>query len=84
MGIRVVPLRGNGPGTRVTQRNGTNRPYTQAITPGWQWLEIDNMIEGASRTATFGPFSRHTPPKPAPAPCIDAPACLQVNNMNRS
>jgi hypothetical protein len=82
MGIRVVPLSGNGPGTRVTQRNGTNPSYTQAITPGRQWLVIDNVIEGASRTASFGPFSRHTPPKPAPAPYIDAPACLQVNNVH--
>jgi hypothetical protein len=84
MGIRVVPLSGNGPGTRVTQRNGTNPSYTQAITSGWQWLVIDNVVEGAGRTTTFGPFSRHTPPKPAPAPYIDAPACPQVNNMNRS
>jgi hypothetical protein len=81
MGIRVVPLSGNGPGTRVTQRGGTPS-YTQTITGGRQWLVIDNMIEGASGIATFGPFSRQAPPKPAPAPFIDAPACLQVNNMH--
>lgn len=83
MGVRVVPLTGNGPGTRAEVDVGD---YLAPIRPGSLWLVADNAIEGASTTPQVGPF---WPTKPtaagAAAPAvhdyIDAPQCLQVNNV---
>ncbi len=85
MGIRVVPLQGNGPGTRAQAKEFS---YVEPFRFGSQWLVADNAIEGASRTAVIGPFWPTKPPAgspagtsaPLPSAYVDAPACLRVNN----
>ena len=94
MGIRAVPLTGNGPGTRApvfTEKD----VYLQSTRIGNQWLVADNAIEDASATPPIGPFwktklqtptpQNPNPPDPNPAaipgPYIDAYSCLQVNNV---
>jgi hypothetical protein len=79
MGIRVVQLQGNGPGTRVP---ATNSSYVEPMRFGSQWLVADNAIEGASKSPTIGPFWPTKPPAPLPTPYVDAPACLRVNNAS--
>ena len=94
MGIRAVPLTGNGPGTRAPVFTD-NAVYLQSTRFGHQWLVADNAIEGASATPPIGPFwktklqaptqQNPNPPDPNPAatpgPYIDAYSCLQVNNV---
>lgn len=73
MGIRVIPLHGDGPGIKAAPSKGGD--YTAPINHYEQWLVIDNIIEGAT-TPSIGPFENTTPPA-----YIDAAACLQVNNV---
>jgi len=94
MGIRAVPLIGNGPGTRAPVF-GDNSAYLLATRFGNQWLVADNTIEGAAFAAPIGPFwktvmppktpQNPNPPDPNPAtlpgPYIDAYSCLQINNV---
>jgi hypothetical protein len=87
MGIRVVPLTGNGPGTRAPVFQDFS--YLAPIRFGSQWLVADNFIEGASaRVPPIGPFwkTKNTSGNPAgaavPNPYIDAPACMRVNNAH--
>ena len=94
MGIRAVPLIGNGPGTRAPVF-GDNNVYLLATRFGNQWLVADNTIEGASFAPPIGPFWKTVmppktqqdpnPPDPNPAtspgPYIDAYSCLQINNV---
>jgi hypothetical protein len=82
MGVRVVPLQGNGPGTRAPVQNGE---YLEPLRFGTQWLVADNAIEGADKAPTIGPFWPTKPPPgstsaPVPSAYVDAPACLRVNN----
>ena len=92
MGIRGVPLTGNGPGERAPVF-ADGDAYLLSIRAGSQWLVADNAIEGASATPPIGPFwktvlptpSPQNPPDPNPAatpgPYIDAYSCLQINNV---
>jgi hypothetical protein len=84
MGIRVVPLEGNGPGTPV--RGQPDVSYLTPLRGGAQWLVADNVIEGGNQVAPPGPFTKtkpQTPPLPPPAPFIEAGGCLLVNNTQR-
>jgi hypothetical protein len=83
MGIRVIPLAGNGPGTRAP--GFSDFSYTAPIRPGSLWLVADNAIQTARVPPPVGPFwPTVTRPgaaaPPLPAPYIDAPACLLVGN----
>jgi hypothetical protein len=80
MGIRVIPLTGNGPGKRAPSLSGV--AYTDPIRSGSLWLVADNAIESASATAPIGPFTPTKGSPPAPAAYIDAAACVLVNNVN--
>jgi hypothetical protein len=77
MGIRAVPLTGNGPGTRAPL--GKDGLYTERIFPGNLWLIADNAIQGASTAPSPGPF--WTTADGAVSLYIDAPSCLLVNNL---
>ena len=88
MGIRVVALTGNGPGTPA---EGTELNYFSPIRHGPLLLVADNLIEGASAVTTKippGPFTATTTndktnpptPPPVPAPFIEANACVRINN----
>ena len=93
MGIRAVPLTGNGPGTRAPVFTD-NAVYLQSTRFGHQWLVADNAIEGASATPPIGAFwktklqaptqQNPNPPDPNPAAHrapISMYSCLQVNNV---
>jgi hypothetical protein len=83
MGIRVIPLTGNGPGKRAQSTGELNYfGYTQSIRPGNLWLVADNAIEGAAATAPIGPFTPTIKNAPAPPPYVDATACMNVNNVH--
>lgn len=78
LGVRVVPLTGNGPGTQAQPLQDTN--YLTPVRSGNQWLVADNAIQSAAASPTAlpdGPFSRH---QPAPTCYVEAAACLRVNN----
>jgi hypothetical protein len=79
LGIRVVPLTGNGPGTRAP--SAADAVYVTPLRAGPLWLVADNVIEGASQAEPLGPFTSTKNPPP-PAPYIDAPACLRVDNVH--
>ncbi len=90
MGVRAVPLTGNGPGTRAPAFFNQEF-YLTRIRQGNQWLVADNAIEGASAKPTIGPFWKtvfttqnpggsSSNPVPEPTAYIDAPSCPQVNN----
>jgi hypothetical protein len=96
IGIRAVPLIGNGPATRAPVFAGNNNAYLLATRQGGtQWLIADNTIENASTAPAIGPYWRTKKPTPtpqdpnpkdpnpaaSPGPFIDAYSFLQINNV---
>jgi hypothetical protein len=90
MGIRVVPLTGDGPGKRAAPGFTDSEAYLLRTRPGTLWLIADNAIEGATTTPSIGPFwktkAANIPQNPSgaqnPEPYIDAPSCMQINNVH--
>lgn len=82
MGIRVMPLTGNGPGQRAPQNFDIS--YTLDLRGGPLWLVADNVIAGGSDSPTPGPFEPTKNPTAGPNPVIDAWACLLVDNVANS
>jgi hypothetical protein len=80
MGIRVIPLTGNGPGRRaVTAVQYLS--YVEPIRAGSLWLVADNAVEGGAATAPLGPFTPTKGNPVPPTPYIDASACMRVDNV---
>ena len=85
LGIRAIPLTGNGPGTRAPGL--TNFSYLEPLGSGHLWLVADNAIEGASAKLPPGPFWKtvYTSENPeslvTPIPYLDAVACMRVDNL---
>ncbi|MUL46989.1 hypothetical protein FZI85_03440 [Mycobacterium sp. CBMA293] len=85
MGICIVPLDLSRQGHVLPVQKGQN--YLQPISSGHQWLVIDNVIENASSTTprasargqqTWPPFASQL----TLTPYLEAPSCLQVNNIH--
>jgi hypothetical protein len=89
MGIRAVPLTGNGPGRRAAPGFTDSEAYLLRTRPGTLWLIADNAIEGASTTPQIGPFwktkaaniSQNPSGAQNPEPYVDAPSCALINNV---
>jgi len=87
LGIRAIPLTGNGPGARAPAL--TDFSYLEPLRAGSLWLVADNAIEGASATLPPGPFwktkTANTSQNPqslvTPIPYVDAAACMRVDNL---
>jgi hypothetical protein len=90
MGVRVVPLTGNGPGTRAAPGFTDSEAYLLRTRAGTLWLIADNAIEGASTTPQIGPFwktaaaniSQNPSGAQNPEPWVDAPSCALINNVH--
>jgi hypothetical protein len=80
LGIRVMPLVGNGPGQRAKPM--IDVPYTRGLREGSSlWLVADNVVAGGRQRAMPGPFEPTKNPTAGPTPFIDAWACLLVDNV---
>jgi hypothetical protein len=79
IGIRVMPLVGNGPGQRAQVIADTQ--YPQGVRNGSLWLVADNVVTGAAAHPVPGPFEPTKNPTAGPNPYLDAWACLLVDNV---
>jgi hypothetical protein len=79
VGVRVMPLVGNGPGERAPAP--TNVQYTQTVRSGSLWLVADNVVVGGVAGQVYGPFESTKNPAKGPSLYIDAWACMLVNNV---